>query len=99
MGFKFTEKSMLLLFGKSWGSNHNHILSMDSFLIHPSLKSLSKITLAPPIQMLEYKKLASCSKKLTCCRRVNHSGLELQLSSSLIKGLGGLLRIHLTRNN
>ena len=66
---------------------------MDSFLIHPSMKSfvhLNKITLAPPIQMLEYKKLASCSKKLTCCRRVDHSGLELQLSSSLIEGSGGL---------
>ena len=75
---------------------------MDSFLIHHSMESsvdLSKIRLSPPIQMLEYKKLASYSKKLTCCRKLNHSGLELQLSSSLIKGSGGLLRIHLTRYN
>ena len=49
--------------------------------------------------MLEYKKLANYSKELTCYRTVNHSGLELQLSSSLIEGSGGLLRTHLTMNN
>ena len=59
----------------------------------------SKVRFPPPIQILQYKKLAHCFKKLTCCRGVNHSGLELQHSSNLIKGWGGSLRIYLTMNN
>ena len=54
--------------------------------------------ISSPMQVQQCKKLAGCSKKLTCPRRVCHSGLELRNSSSLIEGWGKLLCMHLIMN-
>ena len=54
--------------------------------------------ISSPMQVQQCKKLAGCSKKLTCPRRVSHSGLELQNSSSLAEGWEEFLRMYLIMN-
>ena len=79
-----------LLYCKQWkaGQDLGMWLLQNDFMLR-----FSKVV--SPIQMLQCKKLESYCIKLTCQKRVGHSGLELQNSSSLIEGWGGLLRIQM----